>query len=71
MADLWPPMTLLCLTTGKTYQICTQLGPTFKQNVLFQVGIYCEQFQPDQIKKGRPAATFDFIMQNNWKTGPP
>ena len=31
-----------------------------EQNVRFQVGIYCEKFQTDEIDNGRPAATFDF-----------
>ena len=36
----------------------------------FQVGIYCEKCQLDQIQDGRPEATFDFNMFNNWKIVP-
>ena len=38
----------------------------------FQVGIYMyhEKIQLNQIQNGRPAATFDFNMRNNWKTVP-
>ena len=36
----------------------------------FQVGIYHEKFQLDQIQIGRPTATFDFNMRNNRKTVP-
>ena len=35
-----------------------------------QVGIYCEKLQPNQIQNGRPTATFDFNMPNNWKILP-
>ena len=38
------------------------------QNVQFQVGIYHEKIKLDQIENGRPAATLDFNMHNNWKT---
>ena len=31
----------------------------------FQVGIYCEKCQLDQIQDGRPAATLDFNMFTN------
>ena len=33
----------------------------------FQVGIYHETCHLDQIEDGRPVATFDFDMLNNWK----
>ena len=36
----------------------------------FQVGIYHEKIQLDQIQNGRPAATFDLNILNNWKTLP-
>ena len=42
---------------------------TIEQNVQIQVGIY-QKIQLAQIQTGRPAATFDFNMLNNWKTVP-
>ena len=36
----------------------------------FQVEIYHEKIQLDQIQNGRSAATFDFNMSTNWKTVP-
>ena len=36
----------------------------------FQVGVYHENIQIDQIQNGGPAANFDFNMHNNWKTVP-
>ena len=36
---------------------------TAEQNVQFQVGIYYEKFQLDQIQNGTLAATFDFNMR--------
>ena len=36
----------------------------------FQVGIYHEKNQLDQIQNDRPVATFDFNMRNNCKCVP-
>ena len=36
-----------------------------KQNVRFQVRIYCKQIQIDQIKNGLPAATSDVNIRDN------
>ena len=36
----------------------------------FQVGIYQEKCQLDQIQNDRPVAILDFNMRNNWKTLP-
>ena len=43
---------------------------TIERNVQFWVEICRENFQPGQIQNGRPAATFDFNMCNNWKIVP-
>ena len=54
----------ICKTRPDRYSI------TIERNVWFQVGIYCQKCQLDQIENGRPVATFDFNMHNNWKTVP-
>ena len=61
---------LICVISGKPDQIARPLGPTIEQNVQFQVGVCHEKTVLDQIQNGRPVATFDFNMHNNWKTVP-
>ena len=46
-----------CVISGKPDQIARPL--LLEQNVQFQVGIYHEKFQLDQIQNGRPAANSD------------
>ena len=43
---------------------------TIEQNVQFQIWIYNEKMQLDQIQNSRPVSTFDLNMRNNWKTVP-
>ena len=54
---------------GQDHYFCN-MRITIEQNGQFHVGIYHEKIQLDQIQNGRPAATFDFNMCNNWKTVP-
>ena len=68
MADLRPLFDFNMLNNWKIRP--DSYTTTMEQNVQFQVGIYHETIQLNQIQNGRPMATFDSNMRNNWKTVP-
>ena len=52
----------MLLIFGELCQIARPSGATMKQNVRFQVGIFTEKSQLNQLQNGRQSAIINFNM---------